>query len=127
MTVKINNKDLYDEYLNAKKYMITSNVVIFAHDFLHYADEVSYSIDEIKTVVNAIFDGEEVKLEEQKYEVIIAPEIPTRLAIMNRYLVKDKNGTIFQDCKPFDRGYNGQLTWSEIPEEYQKWAKKVED
>lgn len=129
MTVKIKDKDLYDKYLQGLEDANTnsSEKIYFAYCFLKYATKMQ-PVGETKAIVDAIFNGEEVELEEQKYEVRIAPEIPVvSNMMMYTYLVKDKNGTIFQDCKTFDYGYDGQLTWSEIPEEYRKWAQKVED
>ncbi len=128
MTVKIKDKKLFDKYLKAKQETATANegddIVFVAYCFLSHVSDDN-PIKEVQTVVNAIFNSEEVKLFQQKYMVPLPHLIFDGDQI---YLAKSNiSKEIMTDWNPFNPDIQSKLTLDEIPEEYRKWAKKVED
>lgn len=126
--MKIKNKHLYDLYLNAKIAVKTNSCYGFDKK-IYFADYFLKSLDvnpdfEVKKVINAIIDGDDVELKKDRYRVKL-PHITTINEYGNQepvFLCR-----IGSDWSVSQSGtYRIEFTMDEIPEEYRQWAEKVE-
>lgn len=129
MTVEIKNEHLYNLYLKAKKETKIDNYygfdekIYFVHRFLEI---LGVGPDrEVKKVIDAIFDGNDVTLRKTRYRVPL-PHMTT----INEW---GNSQPVFL-CKTASTWTTSQsgarqtdFTMDKIPEEYRQWAEKVEE
>lgn len=130
MTVKIKDKDLYDKYLKAKQETAIGNedddIVFVAYCFLSHVSDDN-PIKEVQTVVNAIFNGEDVKYQADMYEIPL-PNLMTSDGAQ-QYLSRRSLGSYFASrkmnvvCSEFTEL---ELN-TKVPKIYRQFAQKVED
>lgn len=130
MTVKIKDKDLYDKYLKTKQETAIANeddnIVFVAFCFLSHVSDDN-PIKEIQTVVNAIFNGEDVKYQADMYEIPL-PNLMTSDGVQ-QYLSRRSLGSYFASrkmdivCSKFTEL---ELN-TKVPKIYRQFAQKVED
>lgn len=120
MTVKIKDKKLFDKYLKTKQETAIANeddnIAFVAYCFLSHVSDDN-PIKEVQTVVNAIFDGEDVELGEQEYYI----ELP-HIGKENSFLNLDRcDGHAFFGDNINDNFFRTRLTMTEIEKRFPKF------
>jgi len=129
MIVKIKDKHLYDSYLNARRATEIDNYYGFDEKIYfanHFLENLSVNPNyEVKKVIDAILDCNDVELIKDKYRVPLP-----HMATINEW---GNPEPIFL-CKIDSAWATSQLgarrtefTMDEIPKEYRQWVEKVEN